>query len=114
MQSHQRRRFRICTTDSKHAHPLAPNVLERNFAAAEPNRKWVADLTYVATDEGWLYVAIILDLFARKAEPGRLLHHSDRGSQYAAYDYRNVLRARGITVSMSRKADLGQRADGVV
>jgi transposase InsO family protein len=137
LQSHKRRRFRICTTDSKHKHPLAPNVLERNFEAAEPNRKWVADLTYVATDEGWLYVAIVLDLFARKVvgwamsetmpqeltlaalqvalgwrdpDPGRLVHHSDRGSQYAAYDYRNVLQARGITVSMSRKGECWDNA----
>ena len=137
LQSHKRRRFRICTTDSKHRYPLAPNVLERNFAACEPNRKWVADLTYVPTDEGWLYVAIILDLFARKVvgwamsqtmpqeltlaalqlalgwrdpDPGRLLHHSDRGSQYAASDYRKVLCARGITVSMSRKADCWDNA----
>jgi putative transposase len=129
--SRNRRRFRVMTTDSKHAHPVAANVLERDFQADVPNQKWLADLTYVPTDEGWLYLALVLDLFARKLvgwamsdtmpqaltlealwmalgwrdpDPG-LLHHSDRGSQYAARDYRKVLEARGITVSMSRKGD---------
>ena len=131
LNSRKRRKFRVVTTDSKHAHPVAPNVLERNFVAEVPNQKWLADLTYVPTDEGWLYVALVLDLFARKIvgwamsdtmpqeltlgalrvalgwrdpDPG-LVHHSDRGSQYAANDYRGVLNARGITVSMSRKGD---------
>ena len=131
LNSRKRRKFRIVTTDSKHAHPVAPNVLERNFVAEVPNQKWLADLTYVPTDEGWLYVALVLDLFARKIvgwamsdtmpqeltlaalwvalgwrdpDPG-LVHHSDRGSQYAANNYRGVLKARGITVSMSRKGD---------
>jgi hypothetical protein len=134
--SRNRRRFRVVTTDSKHAHPLAPNVLERDFQATAPNQKWLADLTYVPTDEGWLYLALVLDLFARKIvgwamsdtmpqeltlaalwvalgwrdpQPG-LLHHSDRGSQYAAGDYRKVLKARGITVSMSRKGDCWDKA----
>ena len=56
LQSHKRRRFRVVTTDSKHAYPLAPNVLERDFKATAPDQKWLADMTYVATDEGWLYV----------------------------------------------------------
>ena len=134
--SRKRRRFRVVTTDSKHAHPVAPNVLERDFQATAPNQKWVADLTYIPTDEGWLYLALVLDLFARKIvgwamsdtmpqeltlaalwvalgwrdpQPG-LLHHSDRGSQYAAGDYRKVLEARGITVSMSRKGDCWDNA----
>ena len=134
--SRKRRRFRVVTTDSKHAHPVAPNVLERDFKATAPNQKWLADLTYVPTDEGWLYLALVLDLFARKIvgwamsdtmpqeltlaalwvalgwrdpESG-LLHHSDRGSQYAAGDYRNVLHVRGITVSMSRKGDCWDNA----
>jgi len=136
LSSRKRRRFRVVTTDSKHAHPVAPNVLERDFAARAPNQKWLADLTYVPTDEGWLYVALVLDLFARKIvgwamsqtmpqeltlaalrvalgwrepDPG-LVHHSDRGSQYAANDYRAVLKARGITVSMSRKGDCWDNA----
>lgn len=136
LQSHKRRRFRVVTTDSKHAHPVAPNVLQRDFEAPAPNRKWLADMTYVATDEGWLYVALVLDLYARKLvgwamsqtmpqeltlsaldvalgwrDPGAgLVHHSDRGSQYAAGDYRKKLKARGITVSMSRKGDCWDNA----
>ena len=134
--SRKRRRFRVVTTDSTHVHPLAPNVLERDFAATAPNQKWLADLTYIPTDEGWLYLALVLDLFSRKLvgwatsetmpqeltlaalavalgwrdpAPG-LVHHSDRGSQYAAGDYRKVLWARGITVSMSRKGDCWDNA----
>jgi putative transposase len=134
--SRKRRRFRVVTTDSKHAHPVAPNVLERDFEATAPNQKWLADLTYVPTDEGWLYLALVLDLFSRKLVgwamsatmpqeltlaalrgalgwrdplPG-LVHHSDRGAQYAAKDYRAVLQARGITVSMSRKGDCWDNA----
>jgi putative transposase len=136
LQSHKRRRFRVVTTDSKHAHPVATNVLERDFAAVAPNQKWLADITYVPTDEGWLYLALVLDLYARKLvgwamsetmpqeltlqalelalglrnpEAG-LLHHSDRGSQYAAKDYRGKLEALGITVSMSGKADCWDNA----
>ena len=136
LQSHKRRRFRVVTTDSKHAHPVSPNVLERDFEATAPNQKWLADLTYVPTDEGWLYLALVLDLFARKLvgwamsdtmpqeltlcaldvalgwrDPDAgLLHHSDRGSQYAAKDYQKKLKARGITVSMSRKGDCWDNA----
>ena len=136
LQSRQRRRFRVVTTDSKHAHPVAPNVLERDFMTTAPNQKWLADLTYVPTDEGWLYVALVLDLYARKIvgwamsdtmpqeltlcaldvalgwrDPDAgLLHHSDRGSQYAAKDYQKKLKARGITVSMSRKGDCWDNA----
>jgi len=136
LQSHKRRRFRVVTTDSKHAHPLAPNVLKRDFAALAPNQKWLADITYVPTDEGWLYLALVLDLYARKlvgwamsetmpleltlqalelalgwrdTEEG-MVHHSDRGSQYAANDYREKLEALGITVSMSRKGDCWDNA----
>jgi transposase InsO family protein len=136
LQSRKRRRFRVVTTDSKHAHPVAPNVLARDFEATAPNQKWLADLTYVPTAEGWLYLALILDLFSRKFvgwavsdsmaqdltlealhmalgwrdPPDGLVHHSDRGSQYAAGDYRKVLAARGITVSMSRKGDCWDNA----
>lgn len=136
LQSRKRRRYRVVTTDSKHAHPIAPNVLARDFAATAPNQKWVADLTYVPTAEGWLYLALILDLFSRKFvgwalsdsmaqdltlqalqmalgwrdPPDGLLHHSDRGSQYAAREYRKVLAARGIAVSMSRKGDCWDNA----
>ena len=126
----RRRAFRVVTTDSTHEHPIAPNHLARDFEATAPNQKWLADLTYIPTAEGWLYLALVLDLLARQIvgwamdatmpqalttealqvalgwrdpEPG-LLHHSDRGSHYAAQDYRQVLDARGIVVSMSRKA----------
>jgi putative transposase len=136
LQSHKRRRLRVVTTDSKHAHPVAPNILERDFEATAPNQKWLADLTYVPTKEGWLYLALVLDLYARKLvgwamsetmpqeltlnaldvalgwrDPAAgLVHHSDRGSQYAAHDYQKKLKARGITVSMSRKGDCWDNA----
>ena len=122
---------RARTTDSRHALPIAPNLLARDFAAAAPNRIWLADITYVPTGEGWLYLAAIMDLFSRKIvgwamrdhlrtelassaltmavqrqRPAvGLIHHSDRGVQYAALDYRGALAAAGITASMSRKAD---------
>jgi putative transposase len=134
--SRKRRPFRVRTTDSRHDHPIAPNVLERDFKATAPDQKWLADLTYVRTDEGWLYVALVIDLFARKIvgwatsesmpqeltiealrvalgwrNPGAgLVHHSDRGSQYAASEYRKILAARGIAVSMSRKGDCWDNA----
>ncbi len=136
LQCRKRRRLRVVTTDSKHGHAVAPNVLGRDFTATAPNQKWLADLTYVPTAEGWLYVALILDLYSRKLvgwamsdsmaqdltlaaltmalgwrdPPAGLTHHSDRGSQYAAGDYRKVLAARGITVSMSRKGDCWDNA----
>ena len=134
--SQKRRPFRIRTTDSRHDHPVAPNVLERNFVATAPDQKWLADMTYVPTAEGWLYVALMLDLFARKIvgwamsetmpqeltiealrvalgwrdPPRGAVHHSDRGSQYAAKAYRRLLKARGLQVSMSRKGDCWDNA----
>jgi transposase InsO family protein len=132
LQSRLRRRFRVVTTDSKHAHPIAPNLLARQFTASAPNRKWLADITYVSTAQGWLYLALVLDLFSRKLVGWAmsatmpqaalqmalgwrrpltgLLHHSDRGSQYAAHDYRAELVARGIEVSMSGKGDCWDNA----
>lgn len=127
-----RRKYRkVTTTDSKHDYPIAPNVLNREFRAAKPNEKWVADITYIPTEEGWLYLAGVLDLFSRKIvgwemsnqinadlvenalrmalyqrQPGaNLLHHSDRGSQYASHSIRNILAANHIQVSMSNKGD---------
>lgn len=125
-----RRRFRVRTTDSNHALPIAPNRLDQQFHAPGPNRSWVADLTYVSTEEGWLYLAVVLDLYSRRvvgyamadhlkaslavdaltraiADRGGdklagLLHHSDRGVQYACGDYQAMLQAYGITASMSR------------
>jgi transposase InsO family protein len=121
------RRFRVRTTDSAHAYPAAPNLLGRRFTAGALDEVWLTDITYIPTDEGFLYLAGVMDLCSRKiigwsmAEHLRaglvrealnaalaarrpaqgLLHHSDRGVQYACEEYRALLEARGITVSMS-------------
>ena len=131
----QKRKFKA-TTDSKHSHPVAPNLLARDFEATAPNQKWVADITYIPTREGWLYLAAILDLYSRmvvgwsmagrmtrrlvldaldmavgRRRPGPgLLHHSDRGSQYACGDYQEALRVHGMLCSMSRKGDCWDNA----
>lgn len=130
-----RRRFRT-TTDSKHSFPIAPNLLARDFTANAPDRVWVTDITFLWTAQGWLYLAVILDLFSRRAvgwatsrnvdrhlalaaldmaltkrrPPRGLVHHSDRGSTYASSDYRKALEARGIECSMSRKGDCWDNA----
>ena len=127
----QRKYRRVVTTDSKHNFPVAPNLLNRQFLADKPNQKWVADITYIPTGEGWLYLAGVLDLFSRKLigwemsshidavlvekalrmalyrrQPDfGLLHHSDRGSQYASHQIRNILNANRVQVSMSGKGD---------
>jgi putative transposase len=132
------RRFRV-TTDSNHAHPIAPNVLDRQFAVEEGaplDRVWLGDITYLSTREGWLYLAIVLDLASRRvigwamrhtlegaltrdalamALTGRCpgpgtLHHSDRGSQYAAGDYQEMLTAHAMGCSMSRVGDCWDNA----
>jgi putative transposase len=130
LRGRQKRRFRR-TTDSNHDLVVAPNVLQRDFEPSAPDAAWVTDVTYVATSEGWLYLAAILDLFSRRVvgwavsptndralalralhgalqvrrpAPG-LVHHSDRGSPYASDDYRAALRAAGLVASMSRKGD---------
>jgi len=127
----RRKRRKAATTDSKHPYPVAPNLLNRQFEAQVPNEKWVADITYIPTREGWLYLAVVLDLYSRKVvgvsmshqvtadlvedalrmalyerqpDPG-LLHHSDRGSQYASDQIRQILIAHRIQVSMSRTAN---------
>lgn len=126
-----RRRFRMRTTDSDHAHPVAANLLERRFEQDLPNQAWAADITYVPTHEGWLYLAAVIDLCSRKivgwamADHLRselcgqalemalkrrrpregLIHHSDRGVQYACGDYRDLLEEHGITCSMSGSGD---------
>jgi putative transposase len=131
----KRRRFQS-TTDSRHAFPIAPNVLERDFTATEPNQAWVTDITFIWTHEGWLYLAAILDLFSRRVvgwatstnvdrhlalsalenalrtrRPSQgLVHHSDRGSTYASGDYRRALDAHEIECSMSRKGDCWDNA----
>jgi transposase InsO family protein len=121
------RKFRH-TTDSKHSHPVAENVLNQEFEQTVANAAWVSDITYVWTDEGWLYLASVLDLYSRRVvgwsmsermtselvtsallaalrqrcpEAGELLHHSDRGSQYASGAFQRVLRDHGIRCSMS-------------
>ena len=130
-----RRRFRA-TTDSKHSFPIAPNVLERDFTARAPNEAWVTDITYLWTAQGWLYLAVILDLFSRRVvgwatsqnvdrhlalaaldkalvqrrPRAGLVHHSDRGSTYASSDYRKALETRGIECSMSRSGDCWDNA----
>jgi putative transposase len=128
-------RFRR-TTDSKHTLPIADNVLERKFEVDGPDKVWAADITYIRTWEGWLYLAVVIDLFSRRVVgwsmathlrtdlildalkmalgrrlpgPG-MLHHSDRGSQYASHNYRNTLKAHGITCSMSRKGNCWDNA----
>ena len=130
-----KRKFRV-TTKAGHRHPVAAHLLNRQFNVTAPNRVWVADLTYIRTAEGWLYLAAVMDLYSRRivgwamgkritaeltlealqqalsrrtVSPG-LLHHSDRGSQYAAEAYQRLLQRHGITVSMSRKGDCWDNA----
>ena len=129
------RRF-VRTTDSDHRLPVAPNVLDRDFEPSGPNASWCADITYVPTREGWLYLAVVEDLFSRmivgwsmaatmesrlvvdalelalaRRRPGTgLVAHSDRGSQYASDHYRSLLGRRGITCSMSRVAQCWDNA----
>ncbi len=133
-----KRRFRIATTDSRHGLPIAPNVLDRNFTVAAPNQVWVGDITYIATDAGWVFLAVVIDLFSRqvvgwslredmtstividalrmawlKRSPGTkagLIFHSDRGSQYASYEFNKLLKECGITPSMSRKGNCWDNA----
>ena len=131
----QKKKFKA-TTDSKHCHPVSPNLLQRNFEADMPDRKWLADITYIPTREGWLYLAAILDLHSKiivgwsmarrmtkrlvlealemavgRRHPGSgLVHHTDRGSQYACADYQRALRSHGMICSMSRKGDCWDNA----
>ena len=131
----QKRKF-VVSTESKHNLPVAANILERKFTVSEPNRVWLSDITYIPTDEGWLYLAGVLDLCSKKAvgwsmsktlekglvtdaltmaylrrKPGRgLVHHSDRGSQYASTDYRSLLKDFGMHMSMSRKGNCWDNA----
>ena len=126
----QKRRFKR-TTDSTHAWPVAPNLLDQDFAAEAPDQKWSADISYIWTAEGWLYLAVLIDLFSRRVvgwavsdrlkkdlvlralrmalvtrhPPSGLIHHSDRGSQYCSIDYQAVLRKHGLLISMSGKGN---------
>jgi putative transposase len=131
-----RRKYKPMTTDSDHNLPVAPNILDRKFTRQRPNEVWVADMTSIATDEGWLYLAAIMDLYSRRIvgwamgdridrhlplralhmavqrrqPPRGLLHHSDRGSQYASGDYQKALAQDGMVCSMSRKGNCWDNA----
>jgi len=119
------------TTNSKHNLPVAPNLLEQNFQASRPDEKYVSDITYIWTEEGWLYLAVVLDLYSRRVvgwamssrmsaalvcdaltmalwrrkKPAGVIVHSDRGSQYCSADYQRLLREHALVCSMSRKGD---------
>ena len=119
------------TTDSNHKFNIAPNLLDRDFQADKPNQKWAGDISYIWTREGWLYLAVILDLHSRRVigwavsnrmkrdlairalemainlrnPPKGCIHHTDRGSQYCSHDYQKVLRKHGFKVSMSGKGN---------
>jgi putative transposase len=130
-----KRKFKV-TTDSRHNFPVAANLLNREFTPEEPNQVWASDITYIWTAEGWLYLAVVMDLFSRtivgwsmsermtrelvidafvmatkrRNPPSGLLHHSDRGSQYASDDYQDILAKHGAICSMSRKGNCWDNA----
>ena len=132
----QKRKSRVVTTDSDHDFPVAHNVLDRDFTAEKPNEKWVTDISYIHTDTGWLYLAVVMDLFSRaivgwamrpdlsralvlaalrmaianRQPPPGLLHHSDRGSQYCAHAYRQLQAEHKMVSSMSRKGNCHDNA----
>ena len=138
IQARGKRRFRIATTDSRHGLPIAPNLLDRNFTVAAPNQAWAGDVTYIPTEEGWLFLAVVMDLFSRRIvgwsmqdnmrseividalemawfqrSPDKnagLIFHSDRGSQYASREFSQVLSEHRITPSMSRKGNCWDNA----
>jgi putative transposase len=131
IQSKAVRQFRVRTTDSRHDHPVAENVLDREFYPDRLDQVWTGDITYIPTAKGWLYLAVVLDLLSRKVvgwatadhmraeltcnalemalthrrPEGGLLHHSDRGVQYASQAYQRLLRENGIEPSMNRKGN---------
>ena len=130
IKARQKRRFKR-TTDSEHSWPVAPNIIDQEFAADGPNQKWGVDISYVWTREEWIYLAVVIDLFSRRVvgwsvgdrlhrrlaiaalqtaltmrrPPEGLIHHSDRGSQYCSVDYKATLRRHGIRISMSGKGN---------
>jgi putative transposase len=141
MREHQlcaraRRRRPPLDSGTRPEHCIAPNLLDRQFEASAPNQKWVADFTYICTGEGWLYLAVVLDLFSRRVvgwsmspvmtaqfvldalmmavwrrgKPQKLLHHSDQGSQYTSEEFQRLLAAQGIVCSMSRRGDCWDNA----
>ncbi len=131
-----KRKFVPRTTDSDHANPVAPNVLDRQFTAQMPNQKWAVDITYIPTEQGWLYLAGVIDLcsrmivgwsmadhmraelvgdalkmaIARRNPSGPLIHHSDRGVQYTSEDYMHLLESHNMMPSMSRKGNCWDNA----
>ena len=124
------RKYKV-TTDSNHTLAVAPNLLDRDFSATAPNQKWAGDITYIWTSEGWLYLAVILDLYSRRIigwavsnrmkrdlairaldmavalrqPPKGCIHHTDRGSQYCSHDYQKRLKKHGFKISMSGKGN---------
>ena len=130
-----KKRFKV-TTDSRHRYPVAPNLLDRQFTVAAANRVWAADISYLWTAEGWLYLAVVIDLYSRRVigwsladhlrvdlvkealtmalwrrkPKAGLIHHSDRGSQYACHEYQALLAKQDILCSMSRKGDCWDNA----
>ena len=132
-----RKKYRV-TTNSRHTLPLAENLLNREFVQEKPDRVWLADITFIWTSEGWLYLAAVLDTYSRRVvgwsmshrmekrlvmdalrmalgrrrpdQAGSLLHHSDRGSQYASHEFQRLLRDHKITCSMSRKGNCWDNA----
>ena len=131
----QKRKYKV-TTDSKHQLPVAENVLDRQFSPQGPNQAWGSDITYLWTQEGWVYLAVIIDLYSRRVvgwsmdrrmkkalviralmmainlrkPPPGLIHHSDRGSQYASHDYQKLLKQQAMVPSMSRKGNCWDNA----
>jgi putative transposase len=136
LKARPRRRKLPSDTGLRVIHAIAPNVLDRQFYAAQPNRKWIADFTYIWTAEGWLYVAAVIDLFSRRVvgwsmsatmtaqlvtdallmaiwrrgKPDALLHHSDQGSQYTSEQFRQLMADNGVTCSMSRSGNVWDNA----
>jgi len=135
IKARDKRKF-VVTTDSKHKLPIAANLLQRNFTAAAPNHVWTGDITYIATDEGWLYLAVVLDLFSRqvvgwsmqphmqsslvtdalrmawfrRAPDEGVIFHSDRGAQYCGHEFQSALTGYKMKSSMSRKGDCWDNA----
>ena len=136
LKARPRRRKLPSDTGLRAINAIAPNVLDRQFHAEQPNRKWIADFTYIWTAEGWLYVAAVIDLFSRRVvgwsmsatmtaqlvtdallmaiwrrgKPDALLHHSDQGSQYTSEQFRQLMADNGVTCSMSRSGNVWERA----
>ena len=131
-----KRRFKVITTTSNHTLPIAPNILNRDFYSSNIDEKYVGDITYIPTNEGWLYLAVVIDIYSRKVvgwsmryslhtilvndallmaikrrNPSKgLIYHTDRGSQYASYEHRDLLKQYGIIQSMSKKGDCWDNA----